>query len=267
MLALTVGCDPEFFLMNPEGEVVSAHDFLPGNKKHPYPLKHGAVQVDGTAAEFNIDPASSPQEFTRNITAVMGQIREMVPKELTFCFEPSVYYKRSRWDQLPECVKRLGCDPDFSAYSAEFFKANPPPKAQGTMRTGSGHIALGWGDGFNVKDEHFMFDCRTVVKQLDMTLGRALHWWDHDRRRAEMYGKAGCFRPKPFGVEYRTPSNAWLSYPMLWPWIFQVVTQTMNDLMQGVYHRFDYAAFHRIPGKYPPYPDIHREKEPWLFRF
>ena len=33
-------------------------------------------------------------------------------------------------------------------------------------------------------------------------------------RRKEKYGKAGCFRPTPYGVEYRTPSCCWLRSPM-----------------------------------------------------
>jgi hypothetical protein len=34
-------------------------------------------------------------------------------------------------------------------------------------------------------------------------------------RRRELYGRAGCHRPKPYGVEYRTVGNFWTRSPNL----------------------------------------------------
>ena len=34
---------------------------------------------------------------------------------------------------------------------------------------------------------------------------------DSSNERRELYGQAGRFRPKPYGIEYRTPSNFWTS--------------------------------------------------------
>jgi len=38
---------------------------------------------------------------------------------------------------------------------------------------------------------------------------------DTDMRRRELYGAAGAYRPKKYGVEYRTMSNFWLRSPQL----------------------------------------------------
>src|SRR3546814_10561962 len=80
MPGLTVGCDPELFVMNTDGEFVSAEGLIPGTKSEPYPVKFGAVQVDGMAAEFNIDPVDNYNDFSRNVKEVRKQLKAMLPK-------------------------------------------------------------------------------------------------------------------------------------------------------------------------------------------
>ena len=53
--------------------------------------------------------------------------------------------------------------------------------------------------------------CRIMVKSMDVLLGAGSCFYDKDRKRRQLYGKAGAFRPKAYGVEYRSLSNAWLS--------------------------------------------------------
>lgn len=69
----TLGADPEIFVGR-QGQFFSAHDLIPGNKRRPHPVDKGAVQVDGMALEFNIDPASSYEEFQGNLDHVMAQL-------------------------------------------------------------------------------------------------------------------------------------------------------------------------------------------------
>ncbi len=64
MPGFTFGCDPELFVINDEGVFVSAEGLIPGDKQNPYKVPGGAIQVDGMAAEFNIDPVTNYADFT-----------------------------------------------------------------------------------------------------------------------------------------------------------------------------------------------------------
>lgn len=60
---------------------------------------------------------------------------------------------------------------------------------------------------------------------MDLFLSVPLVIMEPDSKRKELYGKAGAFRPKPYGLEYRTPSNWYLSDKKLMKWAYNS-TQT-----------------------------------------
>lgn len=227
-LKITVGCDPEVFMCNPNtGAYVSAHGMIPGTKFEPYKVRNGAVQVDGNALEFNTDPASTGDEFVRNVQDVFDQMKAMVPG-YNVLIEPTVVFEKGYFDSLPSEAKEVGCMPDFNAYTGT---ENPIPKANDPyMRAAGGHIHVGWVDDVDPFDPNHFEDCRDVVKQLDHYLGMPSLCWDKDSKRRELYGKAGAFRPKPYGVEYRTLSNAWLKDPRLIRWVYNTTITAVNDL-------------------------------------
>ena len=68
---------------------------------------------------------------------------------------------------------------------------------------------------------------------MDFFLGLPSLAYDNDKLRREMYGKAGCYRPKPYGVEYRTLSNAWLKSEKLMRWVFRNTQEGMRRLVNG----------------------------------
>lgn len=228
---VTIGCDPEFFLRKMY-KPVSAHEFLPvfGGKYNPLKVDGGAVQVDGTAIEFNIDPASTSTEFVHNIEKVKNYLRDSISKEYEFKFEPVQLYDKDTFDKIPEEAKELGCEPDFDAYT---LAANPKPDVTSTMRTASGHIHIGWTNDIDVSSADARADCAALVKQLDAVLYPASLTWDTDTNRRKMYGAPGAFRPKPYGVEYRVLSNAWLKHKRIQEWIFEATTKAFELLVDG----------------------------------
>lgn len=224
-----LGCDPELFLQNPEGKFISAHDILPGTKVSPFGVSNGAVQVDGVAAEFNTLPAETGKQFVNNIAQVMTTLKDMA-KGNTLTITPFAVFEKAYFNSLPPEVRELGCNPDFNAWTGQ---VNPAPDGTESMRTASGHIHIGWCEDVNPYDTLHYEDCRVFIKQLDYYLGLYSLLWDKDNTRRQMYGKAGAFRPKSYGVEYRVMSNMWLKSPRVQEWIFQAVQLAAGQLMGG----------------------------------
>lgn len=214
----TIGCDPEVFVTK-RGQPHSAYGLLQGTKDAPFKTRNGAYQVDGMAAEFNTNPVALPHSswssslgdfevWNARIVEQMREIRNALPKECAIRVEPVMEFGKEFLDQQPEAAKELGCDPDYCAYTLE---PNPRPDGEKTFRTGAGHIHVGWGADIPVDNEEHIEICANFVKTLDATVGMLMAYIDRDPRRRELYGKAGAFRPKPYGVEYRTPSNLWIN--------------------------------------------------------
>ena len=227
-----VGGDPEFFLFDGDTPV-SAHDILPGTKEQPHGLASGAsVQVDGMAGEINIKPASSADEFAQNIEEVLAEVRQMVPKRFEIRFRPSVEFLSNILDTVPDSHKELGCSPDFNAYTGLM---NESPmlelKKVPNLRSAGGHISVGWGENFDKKDASHVFDCESFIKHIDPVYRGFSTIWDSDQRRASLYGRPGAYRATAFGVEYRTPSNAWVAHPKMYPFIFALAENTMLHMM------------------------------------
>lgn len=227
-----VGADPELFVRNPNsGQFVSGHDMIQGTKEQPFAVNKGAVQVDGVALEFNIDPSATEDAFCTNIRDVRAQLAAMVPgyvlvPEPVADFDPT-YFKRG----IPARAKVLGCDPDFNAWT---LQPNETPNGRRNFRTGAGHIHIGWTNGADPHSpEHYLL-CAEVSKQLDYYLGVSSLLWDPDNRRRELYGKAGAFRPKTYGVEYRVLSNRWLASELLTRWVYRATRKALTDLDAGI---------------------------------
>lgn len=203
------GCDPELFVLNAEGVAVSP-DFIPGTKDEPYKVDCGAVQRDGMAAEFNIDPVTTFDDWNKNIKTVLAGLEKFLPAGHALVPKPAVVFDAAIFDAAPDVGKELGCQPDFNAWTGEI---NPPPNDPENpyLRTASGHLHVGWTEDADLSDVQHILNCRDLVKQMDWFLGGWSVQKDSDPTRRRLYGRAGACRYKPYGVEYRVLSNFWVT--------------------------------------------------------
>ncbi len=228
MTKILVGCDPEVFVKK-NGVFRSAFGLITGDKKNPQKVPRGAVQVDGMALEFNIDPAASEEEFCINVQQVLNHMKSMVP-DYEVVATPVAHFTQDYMKEQPKEALELGCDPDYNAWDGSI---NIKPNADLPMRTASGHVHIGWTDGQSIHDGNHVESCNVVGRQMDFFLGLPSLLFDGDKERRIMYGKGGCIRYKPYGVEYRTLSNAWLNSNSLQAWVFRAVQNGMASLMDG----------------------------------
>lgn len=227
---ILVGADPEMFLRDPKtGMFTSAHGVIPGSKELPFKVDKGAVQVDGMAVEFNINPAEDEDAFVGNIQTVMQTLRAMC-SGFDVVAEPVADFPLEYIQSQPDEARELGCDPDYNAYTG---MANVKPNGNLPMRTASGHVHIGFEDGVDADTLDHDNNCRTVAQQMDFFLGLPSLFWDDDQRRRVMYGNPGCYRRKVYGVEYRTLSNAWLRSEELMRYVYKNVQKGMQALVEG----------------------------------
>lgn len=235
-----LGADPELWIFdNKLGKIISAHGLFPGTKEEPYKVEHGAIQVDGMAAEYNIHPATNKEEFIFFNISVLRSLRDEIKKrnpdlDFSFKFQPVADFGEEYISSQPPEARMLGCTPDFNAW--QDGATNPTPDADMPFRTASGHIHLGWSDeDIDITDPEHIEACCMMVKSLDATVAPmfvAMEGKEGHRRR-ELYGKAGAFRPKKYGVEYRTLSNMWLNNTNYMGKVFSYSKVAFNDLLGG----------------------------------
>lgn len=237
-LNIMVGCDPELFVKR-NGKYVSGHGLIEGDKVNPFKVEGGAVQVDGMALEFNIDPSADEEGFITNIETVMKHLAAMVP-DYELRADPVATFTKKYMSTQPEEALELGCDPDFNAWDEG--QANPRPDGNVNFRTGGGHVHIGWTEGMDINDPDHREAAMMLARELDLYLGLPSLFWDNNDKRRSMYGRAGAYRVKSYGMEYRSLSNAWVGNRNLMGLVYRNAMKAVTQLLEGKSAAEQYAT-------------------------
>ena len=210
---IVLGCDPEIFLADVNGRLKASCGLIGGSKEHPLPLPIGdgyAVQEDNVALEFNIPPAPNAKAFIESIGRAMDFLSFDAESRYGFKLINSSAASFPDEELLSPAARVFGCDPDYNAWTG---KRNPKPKAADrNLRSCGGHVHVGF-DKQQVELLH-------LIKCMDLYLGVPSVLMDKGELRKELYGKAGAFRDKKYGGEYRTLSNFWVFDERLRQWVW-----------------------------------------------
>ena len=206
---VTLGADPEVFFQK-DGMPEMAIGLVGGTKKDPRPLGIGAVQEDNVAAEYNIPPCSSEDEWVAAHTEMLNHLSEIAGgKGLQLAIQPIMNFSQEQLMSEPAAMI-LGCEPEESIYQG--FVESPNPYQP--LRTAGAHIHVGVEEAYE--------DPQKFVRSMDVFLGVPASVYDKDwEERSKMYGGFGKYRTKDYGVEYRALSNFWLQSEELMRWAYR----------------------------------------------
>jgi hypothetical protein len=224
----TMGGDPEYFVADSNGKILNADAFFPG-KENPIKVKSRRENVqselffDGIQAEMAVAYSTCREYLADNIRWCWEAALAKIPSDHKIVLKPSAKIQREVIEQADPEARRFGCAPDFNAYT---LTTNTPEMdaSRHPFRYAGGHLHLGVPDkGYRTKDDPYLRMATTeeghlrIIKFFDLLVTIPTLLLDNGpgaRRRRSKYGKAGCFRPTPYGVEYRTPSCWWLKSPL-----------------------------------------------------
>lgn len=224
-----IGADPEVFVGD-ANSVRSIVGLIGGTKENPLPMPIGdgfAVQEDNVALEYNIPASPTKELFVSNITSAMDFLSTVMRDMhgLHFVKESAVSFPESELDT--PAARMFGCDPDFNAYTG---KANRKPQAEDrNLRSCGGHVHIGvQGTPYE------QCDPAAIIRACDLFMGIPSVLMDKGELRKQLYGKAGAYRQKPYGVEYRTLSNFWVFDKKLTEWVYENTERALDAVLHNM---------------------------------
>lgn len=207
-----VGSDSELFLMNSEGKPVPVCGLVGGTKEEPIPVldKPGfAVQEDNVMLEFNIPPASTAKEFGEDIARMLKHLEgQMEKKNLRLYPESLTSFSETSLIEFPSAMT-FGCLPDLCVWTRSINESASHERmsAMGpdgivSHRVAGAHIHVSFTCGGEASR---LIEKELMVKALDAFIGvpMTIISTPMDGERRAWYGRAGAFRIKDYGIEYR----------------------------------------------------------------
>lgn len=215
--SLTWGADPEFFLKetNKRGEFVRwvpAGEVIGGTKEKGIPLKNGAsYHVDGLALELTTKTYKNVRGLQNHIYHSIQTLNtDVLPPEVSISFHHAVAVKDFHRTKLKKEWLEVGCSPAYIFRNGEVSNITATRREieESGFYTAGGHIHMGWvTDGIvNAEDPDYIHACGVfsslVSRSWEFYMGRP-------RRLSPVYGNTSSYRAKPYGIEFRAPSNKW----------------------------------------------------------
>lgn len=229
---ITLGADPETIVAR-NGIITHAIGMIGGTKEEPRKIfragrEVGAVQEDNVLYEFNIMPHDSRQGFVDNIQQMLDVGREILGDGYEITNKTSHIFSHEEMAHFPDSAFIFGCEPDFFAGTGD---VNPKPSAPWPgLRTAGGHVHFGFDERV-IKDAAHVQD---LIKLCDIFMALPSMQLDSDDLRKELYGKAGAYRPKAYGAEYRTLSGFWIHNPDNTAFVFDQAQKAYDALATGL---------------------------------
>lgn len=225
------GADPEYFVgrkVNGENYCVppltirrKGFTLAKNHEVHPqFKIVEGIggeiiIHEDGAAFELCV-PASENMKTVWKNCRIGQEVIKSIAKEYgyDFCPIPTINFDTEEFknDEQGIYCTRFGCDRDYDAWEIKTEQMEEDA-SEHKFRYGGGHEHTSILDSDILKDSPV-----PAIKAMSLTVGNFITSISPhpklDKIRTYRYGRPGRFRPQKypngsFGIEYRTPSNAW----------------------------------------------------------
>jgi hypothetical protein len=238
-----LGADPELFVQDAEGTCVPVCGKIGGTKAEPIIINHlveaafgpergrprlrgmgidvasehegnYAMQEDNVMLEFNVPAHKDGTFFVDSINKALNvlEMNVLLDKGLRPRYEVMHTFKAEDIAPFPQAFT-VGCMADMNAYAEdERFERHPFEAAHfGNHRFCGGHLHVQYNHG--IVPRHIFAQFMDIFAELPFMR------WDKQKMRRLFYGQPGLYREKPYGIEYRTTSNFWLTKAFREKWL------------------------------------------------
>jgi len=228
MKIISIGSDPEFFVLDNKGMPYPATPFTEGTKTNPIPIeslgKGFFEQRDNLSFEGNIPPAYSKEEFVEYVTALREYFKTKVAK-FNYSISPNgVEIFPKRMLDTPEACE-FGCSQVVSSWDSNGLSIMeiPTPVLTGLKYRVSGfHIHIGYQLDASETNLGKVAWAILMGRLFDIFLTVPSHQIKSEPERLYNYGKYGMIRIKDYGVECRTLSTYFTQKEYL-PWVWDQI--------------------------------------------
>ena len=222
---VTIGTDPEVFVIDQNAKVIPAWEFL-GDKKNPNTLEYpwheqAAAYWDGFQAEISTTPGQTclaylTDDVQKGLAAIYKQVK-LKDKDAKLSNASVVTIDNKVIESASDEHVQFGCMPSFNVYG---IKGEKLDGRSTPYRFAGGHIHIGFkGDNYGKAAVARAIRCMDAIAGVACV--SLFAEYDFPIRR-KFYGLAGEYRTPSYGIEYRTLSNAWLMHPLLMHMTFDI---------------------------------------------
>lgn len=197
-----IGSDPEFFLVDKEGNPVPSFLFIEGSKHDPQVMEPGfSVLRDNLLAEGNIPPVDNKEEFIDNMKTLKRIINILASSGDAKITYADIMKYHPMWINTPD-GQEFGCSMYMNAWTGKEVQT---PMLEGDTRSAGMHIHI----SYDIVDKNCGINKtefnRLIAKAMDYFVGIPSDQIFYSGERRKFYGALGSYRNTNYGgVEYRS---------------------------------------------------------------
>lgn len=238
-----LGTDPEVFIVDAKGQVVSAYNLFPSKAE----CSTGPFW-DGFQVEFTTPSKTCLAYLTDEVQAGLRSVYNKLPAGTKLTYKSVVDIPRKMLETGDEDEVRFGCAPSMNVYGDEGFVVSNYRDI--SIRTSGCHFHFGTNK-----------DPVRGVRRMDRIAGvvmTAILGELQDPRRRVLYGRAGEYRTPTHGLEWRVMGSEVLVHPAMFHLAFDLARaalelgvvgdlwETSDDETRSAINNYDFALCRKI---------------------